>query len=159
VELVAEVKGEGDFKFEWSNGETSQSIVVDEEGEYCVVAFTANCKARDCVKVHLDQGSSVAEAGIDLAQTTFVTKPSISFSVSPNPTSEALKVQWINDQEPGLVQITISSISGGIVWQRERSTVEGQNDIFIDASSLTPGLYVVLLKGDQFSKQIKFIKN
>jgi hypothetical protein len=56
VYLHAQAKGEAPFKYRWSNGETTETIRVDEEGEYCVAIVDANgCEAKSCFTVKFGQ--------------------------------------------------------------------------------------------------------
>ena len=51
--FYAQVKTRDSVKYEWSTGETTQSIeVVNADGEYCVKIITASgCTDGDCIKV------------------------------------------------------------------------------------------------------------
>ncbi len=55
IYLVAESRGHEPFKYEWSNGETTQEITLGDAEEYCVTITAADgCQARDCVKIGKD---------------------------------------------------------------------------------------------------------
>lgn len=55
VELWAIGEGAGTFEFEWSTGETSLWILVQEAGEYCVTATDAlGCVADTCLYLDLN---------------------------------------------------------------------------------------------------------
>ena len=55
VKLVAVTSGPGVFTYKWSNGATTQSILVEIPGEYCVVVTNAaGCEAKACVKLSND---------------------------------------------------------------------------------------------------------
>jgi hypothetical protein len=56
VELTANVTlGSGNYSYLWSTGETTQSITVDEEGEYCVTVTdnVTGCVAEDCANLYV----------------------------------------------------------------------------------------------------------
>jgi len=53
--LVAIATGKAPFKFKWSTGATTESILVEKAGEYCVtVTDTTGCVAKSCVNVSFD---------------------------------------------------------------------------------------------------------
>ncbi len=55
VKLAAVTYGPGNFSYKWSNGATTQSILVEIPGEYCVVVTNdAGCEAKACVKLTKD---------------------------------------------------------------------------------------------------------
>ena len=72
---LSDVFGSGNaLSYEWSTGETTQSITVTEEGEYCVVVVNANgCVSSACVYVDFDFGTdscgvfivALADAGVN----------------------------------------------------------------------------------------------
>ncbi len=50
--LQARVKGRAPFSYEWSTGDTTKNIKIEQPGEYCVkVTDALGCEARDCIKV------------------------------------------------------------------------------------------------------------
>ena len=50
--LLAQAKGKAPFKYSWSTGETTQRILVEKPGEYCVtIVDSEGCEARTCIKV------------------------------------------------------------------------------------------------------------
>ncbi len=52
VKLAAVTSGPGTFAYKWSNGATTQTILVEVPGEYCVVVTNAaGCEAKACVKL------------------------------------------------------------------------------------------------------------
>ena len=49
--LTAVVKGVGPFRYLWNTGETTQTIMPSDSGEYCVtVTNYFGCEAKDCTK-------------------------------------------------------------------------------------------------------------
>ena len=56
VELTANATlGSGDYSYLWSTGETTQSIFVSEQGEYCVAVLdnVTGCVAEDCANLYV----------------------------------------------------------------------------------------------------------
>ncbi|MBK7341634.1 MAG: T9SS type A sorting domain-containing protein [Saprospiraceae bacterium] len=52
AKLTANAKGTAPFTYHWSNGATTQTIVVEKPGEYCVNITDANgCESKACVTV------------------------------------------------------------------------------------------------------------
>ncbi|MCF8239650.1 MAG: T9SS type A sorting domain-containing protein [Saprospiraceae bacterium] len=52
AKLTANAKGAAPFTYHWSNGATTQTIVVEKPGEYCVNIIDANgCESKACVNV------------------------------------------------------------------------------------------------------------
>lgn len=57
--LTARSFGFGPFSYEWSNGDTTQSIPVDSSGIYCVVVTDSmGCQSRDCFRYRKDNCSA-----------------------------------------------------------------------------------------------------
>ncbi|NND33347.1 MAG: T9SS type A sorting domain-containing protein [Saprospiraceae bacterium] len=158
VKLVAEVKGEGDFEFEWSTGETSKSIIVDASGVYWVIAFNSTCRARDEIKVQIGNGVSVGDAGFELNQQNLSQNSSVAISASPNPTVGDLRVVWESLGSQKTVQIAITSARGELVWLQEMTNENKVNDTLISMSDFTPGLYFVQIRSAENSKVIKVLK-
>jgi hypothetical protein len=52
--LTAKVHGTRPFEFKWSTGEITQSIRVNDPGEYCVMIIdSTGCESRDCIKLDI----------------------------------------------------------------------------------------------------------
>jgi hypothetical protein len=59
VILKAHARGSSPFKYEWTTGDTTPTIMVVREGEYCVkVEDSAGCIAKACFKYSTDRDTS-----------------------------------------------------------------------------------------------------
>jgi hypothetical protein len=57
IKLTARSKGRPPFKYQWSTGDTTQSIRVDEPGEFCVsITDALGCTTRDCITIDTATG-------------------------------------------------------------------------------------------------------
>lgn len=159
IELVAQVKGKGDFHFEWSTGETTKSIIVETSGIYWVIASNDHCAARDQIKIELGTGVSVGDAGIVFPQTTNNPSTFAALSASPNPTAGDLRVRWESSIGDEPSQMVITSARGEIMSQQQIFSTKGLNDFLLATSELTPGFYFVQLKTAKRTSIVKFLKH
>lgn len=117
IYLQANPKGTAPFKFEWSTGETTQSIRVDKEGEYCVRVTDADgCQAKACFKfrppgsdkcdVQIDHKRSNTNVGVILVASSFGEKP-IQYKWSTGDTTREILITT-----PGRYCVEITTANG-----------------------------------------------
>ena len=130
------------LNYQWSNGATSATIVVNSMGMYSVtVTSPAGCTASDTVLVTI------------IVATTDPNEP-VSLSIVPNPTS-------------GLVSITCAGSSTTAVQVLDHSgrTVTTDNVFLKDGATrilnigqLPPGTYFIKIIGERFFETVPIIK-
>ncbi len=161
VELVAVPKGLGDFAFEWSNGEATESILVDQEGEYCVVVSNNTCKAELCVNVTFNNGgnANISVSGDALNPNGKPTGPknNVKADAFPNPFVSDLRLN-IDLEQSGKVQVMIHRMDGSVVSRQSMSLDAGSNARDLNLSDLREGTYYVNIIGDHFVKTIRILK-
>jgi hypothetical protein len=160
IQLIAEVRGKDDFRFEWNTGETTKSIIVDTSGIYWVVASNDHCTVRDQIKIELGNGVSVGDVGFELPQTALNNKSEVAqLSASPNPTAGDLRLRWESSIGDEPISVVITSARGAVVSQQELSSIKGLNDLWLGTSGLTPGFYFVQLKTASKVRTVRFLKH
>ena len=66
IKLVAIPQGKGPFTFKWNTGSTDPSIIIEKDGEYCVVIVDElGCEAKACVKI---PGEGPHNCAVDIAK-------------------------------------------------------------------------------------------
>jgi len=139
VYLAAIVKGTAPFKYEWSNGETTEAIKVDKSGTYCVtITDRTGCQARTCIDVKLLGAGPT------------------SLKAFPNPMDDVLYVTWEYDQK--LETDYLIADPRGNVMLKGTWTNDGDAKNRIDVSNLRPGIYTLTLKTSFGVKSIRLTK-
>ncbi len=130
----------GFSSYQWSTGDTTQTIVVTVDGMYSVVVTSAaGCTASDTITVAFDFSNSVIERQDDF----FV-------QVSPNPFSESAEIK-VRVSEKGTLEIV--NAMGEIMAQENLS--EGLN-IITFRESLAGGVYFLKVESgkENFTKKL-----
>lgn len=80
---------------------------------------------------------------------------SAKFSASfyPNPVTTIAKLSIFNPS--GVVKVILADIDGKTIWE---TTSIHSNSIAIDASNLSPGMYLVIVKDEKETKTLKLVK-
>lgn len=80
-----------------------------------------------------------------------------SLTVFPNPFAEQLNVS-VNSRIFRRVRISLANLAGKEVFVEERELAEGENQLTINTSNISPSMYVLQITGTGFSKAIPLIK-
>lgn len=93
AKLTAVAKGAAPFTYHWNNGATTQSIVVEKPGEYCVNITDANgCESKACVQVKF---SNIPDCHVKIL--VLPTKdPGIVKLVALTPSPGTFQYKWSN---------------------------------------------------------------
>jgi hypothetical protein len=78
----------------------------------------------------------------------------LAFRVFPNPTPGSLTVTTEGDASAQRITMTVSTLSGGVIWQCELPAREQP----VDLSPFENGVYILSVRVDQESKTWKIIK-
>ncbi|MFW6302927.1 MAG: T9SS type A sorting domain-containing protein [Bacteroidales bacterium] len=124
--------------YEWSNGETSQSITLDGsvlgagDFTFSVSVTDANgCQDSDEIDVHVEDVSGIASAGLK------------AVSVYPNPSSGSIIIT-----APAQSEIEIIDLSGKVIMVRNSESSESTS---VDLSKLDAGMYYIrITNSDEF---------
>ncbi|MBK8503923.1 MAG: T9SS type A sorting domain-containing protein, partial [Saprospiraceae bacterium] len=161
IELVAQIHSDANFKFRWSSGDTTRSIIVSEDGEYCVEVYNGVCRAKDCIKVKIGQSISFKESATNEEHIYQLVskKQSLNLQAFPNPVVQEVRLQWQNNHDLSDLMVLVSDIFGKPLIMRRLSRHANTNDIALDLSNLEAGIYIMQLIGEHTNEQIKIIKN
>lgn len=122
---------------------------IAEEGGILYITYTST-PVMDAGSV-INLQSTATEANITISDSsTGIDDKEYGFSVA-NPFTDELQMSWTAEYN----SIEIIDLSGRTVY---KSSLTSLNSISVPASSWSPGLYCVYLKGDQQNKIIKVIK-
>ncbi|MDH3648047.1 MAG: T9SS type A sorting domain-containing protein [Saprospiraceae bacterium] len=162
VELIAVVKGVGDFTYSWGEtGETTKSILVDSEGEYCVTVSNENCKAEQCVSVTFNSGGNAVIGGagdvLNPNGKPIGPKNNVSANAFPNPFVSDLRLN-IDTENDGPAQIVIHRIDGTVVRSDPAQLRAGWNARNYNLSKLPEGAYYINVIGVDFVKTVRIMK-
>jgi hypothetical protein len=127
--------GAGFSEYDWSTGESTESISVSDTGTYSVTVIDANgCTASDEIRVP----STASIAYLD----------KIKFSVYPNPASSKLII--IKEGDMSNITAALVDAQGKVIVTQKLNAVSSQ----IDVSVLPSGLYKLILYSD--AKSLNF---
>ena len=149
--LTAKGTGKGPFTYEWSTGDTIQTIVVKNKGEYCVTVTNAKgCTARACIELPKDKRISHPRG---LSPTGGPGGGGLK--VFPNPSSDRIYLDATALEEADLDYVIINAygkrMTAGKVGR------DGLEDIFI--SDFVSGHYTIMIIGPDFMRSLSFFKN
>jgi hypothetical protein len=83
--------------------------------------------------------------------------PKGSFNLYPNPATETVIIDLGETQFKSVI-VTISAIDGKLLFSRELNQTKG-NKMEMPIGNLSPGMYMVTVKGEHFTSTKKLIKN
>jgi hypothetical protein len=133
----------------WSNGATTRSITVTTGGTYTVKSFNGgNCYSTSLPKtIYLIYSTRLAGNEETDANATDL----VSF---PNPSNGPFTVSFncASDQQ---CMINLYDLSGRMVMEKNISATEGKNVIDMNSSSLTAGMYLLRLEGENLHEQLR----
>ena len=100
--------GAGFSGFLWNNGATTQTIIADTNGIYCVVVTDLNsCSDSDCVQIQLDAAGLESISGQD------------PFLLYPNPAHNTLTVFLRKENAASGCELRIYNALGSVVGFRQ----------------------------------------
>ncbi len=115
--------GSGFSSYLWSTGDTTQTIMAELIGDYCVDVTDSNsCTATDCVYKEFDNG----------VEKYIITK---KFDVFPNPTNGLLTIKSRSSD----YKFSIIDIAGEVIYE---SFLTKSSEVF-DITFLSPGIYCI----------------
>ena len=127
----------GDFEtYEWSTGETTQTIEATEPGDYSVTVTDAQgCIATDKIKLKSDNVgiSNIIESAL--------------FAIYPNPVKETLYIKFKSDEATEYTLVLINMAGEQVYYKNlKRASKDGYQ---IDVSRYAQGVYYLLIRSDK----------
>ncbi len=140
--------GQGFDSYEWNNGKTTSAITVTAAGIYYVaVTNSSGCSSIDSVKVIVDPCLGISE------QTR-----SMDINIFPNPNNGLFFLRANADfNDPACISIT--DISGRIVFRQENILLLKDELVQIKPLSLNMGIYMLFIVSKSKRTQQKLIIN
>lgn len=116
--------------------DSTQQIAIVQDGVYTVIVFFGDCASEAAVGVPTPIENELVDAKLD---------------IFPNPTSGPFIIQ-ASLERGSLVTLTIFSIDGRPVFEKELFAPEGQLDELLSPKGLAAGLYLVRVRvNDRFA--------
>ena len=136
--------GAGYANYQWSTGDSTQSVTVNSTGSYSITVNDTNgCFATDIVYV---------EVLVGLQENTLYS----DFHLYPNPANEMLIVSGkIADKHKG--NLFVYSIEGKVLHKIELISLAGEFKEAIDLKDYAPGMYVIQIRSEDISFTSRFV--
>ncbi|HCE86007.1 MAG TPA: hypothetical protein DEO99_07610 [Bacteroidetes bacterium] len=137
------------YSYIWSNGGTDAIITGLVAGSYSVDVSDANgCSGSASVTVEADIDTTTGIFTMNWQEVT----------LSPNPSSGDIQIQWTSQQSIPYT-ITIIDVSGRYMMSSQGQSVQGTNVVGIATSTLSAGLYQVIIESRDTQVQISLTIN
>ncbi|WP_369994785.1 Ig-like domain-containing protein [Winogradskyella sp.] len=131
----------GGDEYEWSNGESTQSIQVspNQTTEYTVTVFNAMDFDEDSVMVFVDDNCDDEEVSPEVPEDP----QDFSFDVYPNPANNYVNVKLSGSDE--LSRVHLYDITGKLIHSEiiTNENLSMSTNKRIDVSMLRPGMYII----------------
>jgi hypothetical protein len=129
--------------YEWSTGETTQTITINAENyqpgteEFtCEVTTTEGCKSSDGMMIEFRDCTSIEEL-----------ESSLGLEVFPNPNNGVFTIE-VNGDANLDVNIKVMNITGVVVYDAGQVAVNGSFKEQLDLSAMAEGIYTIVVSGD-----------
>jgi hypothetical protein len=137
------------YSYLWSNGGTDAIITGLVAGSYSVDVSDANgCSGSASVTVEADIDTTTGIFTMNWQEVT----------LSPNPSSGDVQIQWTSEQSIPYT-ITIIDAAGRHMMSSQGQSVQGANGVGIATSTLSAGLYQVIIESRDTQVQIALTIN
>ncbi len=151
--LQAKIRSDHTYFYEWNTGETTQSILPDSSGEYCVtVTDHEGCVSDACISYHLPSAAEPSNVDLETGPAT-----TIKATLSPNPFVGLLNVS-LDLSGRSDTQVFVYNLSGQMVKQRTWTQVRSINET-LDLQDLHAGMYLVKIVTESENKTFRLIKS
>lgn len=140
--------GTGYTSYTWNGVNNNyNAFPVMQSGEYIVNAIDAhNCNITDTITVLVDICLGIEEAESNLRAILF-----------PNPAMDVTSLKLIAPSSVD-VNIAVMDMNGRVLSVEKQSVVSGENTIQLNVSSLSSGVYMVRVLGEQIHNVLRFVK-
>ena len=79
-----------------------------------------------------------------------------TLSAYPNPTAGMLNIEF-NAVEKSNASVSVIDLSGRTIMNSSQTVTAGSNNLQLDLTNVAKGAYMIRVKANQFTKQIKVI--
>ncbi len=132
--------GANPHTFTWSNGANTQNITVSTAGDYSVIITDSNgCSAMVEVTVAQNNADSCKATAIN---DTYTENKYIN--IYPNPAHNNVHVKFFTNATEA-AQVRLTDITGKTVLIENINTQNGENNLTLNLSGITPGMYFINL--------------
>ncbi|REJ83164.1 MAG: T9SS C-terminal target domain-containing protein [Bacteroidetes bacterium] len=137
--------GQGFLGYQWSTGDSTQSIVVNGPGNYVVTVTDSNgCFGSDII--HVRVSVSLEEPNLNFFAVLY-----------PNPAHDFFTVIW-PDNHSGKVLMKMYSALGKLIFSEELSGLSQDSSAEVSLKYLAPGVYYIKLESDMGSQTLRLVK-
>ncbi len=140
--------GTGFSSYTWNGVNNNyNAFPVMQSGEYIVNAIDAhNCNITDTITVLVDICLGIEESENNLKAILF-----------PNPAMDVTSLRLTASSSVD-VNIAVMDMNGRVLSIEKQSVVSGENTIQLNVSSLSSGVYMVRVLGEQIHSVLRFVK-
>ncbi len=128
---------------------TIDSVVVQWPGDVTNTTTFTGIDVNNCYQL-VEDGTVVITTGVEKHES------SATMMIYPNPFEDQINIS-ANWSEQTDVAIHVYNISGDIVWGQQRQMNAGQNQMSIDLSEMSAGIYLITMIGDEGTRISKRI--
>lgn len=137
--------GTGGYTYTWSNGETTEDITVDEEGNYTLVAVDANmCEGQNTFVVD----NSTITGGCNLSATA-LERNGFDFTVIPNPSNGVFNIAFESNGSES-VNIQLQSLKGDVIYSDQMNITNGTTTM-VNTGNIANGVYILKVSNESGS--------
>ncbi len=140
--------GDGFDSYQWSTGETTQTITVSDFGTYTCTVTTKGCTKEGSITVTEDMDVST----IDFEEGGY------QLSLSPNPTQKDITAV-VEAQSSASGSLSIMDATGRLLQSRNMDFNAGSNVASFDMTMHSKGVYFMVLEFNNYKTVRKFVFN
>ena len=131
--------GSGFDSYNWSTGATTQTITVNSSNDYSVEVSLNGCTASDTINVNVVLGIQSSSILIG------------SLNLYPNPVRDKL-IMTYECQKSIPAEVSVCDMTGKQLYNESVRLIGGTNTQTIDMSGYAKGIYLFILRSDDFVK-------
>lgn len=149
IQSIVSSNGSTDFTYNWSTGQSTESITTSTEGTYSFTVTDGNfCEASHTFTLNNSEfNCNLAVGELDNA--------SFGFSVVPNPSNGSFNVLF-SAEKSERAELIVQGLKGEIVYQTGLNLSDGLN-ANINLSDLAKGVYYVKVVGESSTSVEKIV--
>jgi hypothetical protein len=136
--------GSGYSSYLWSNGDTTQTIIVNNSDVYWVTVSLNGCTQTDSIEVNVVLG--IQDANIFIG----------SLNIYPNPVEDVLNIR-LDSKSPTSAELILSDLTGKQLIRRKLELKPGLNSEAIGVSGLASGVYMLTFKSQELNHTVSIV--
>ncbi len=136
--------GTGYVNYQWSTGDSTQTIIVNSTGSYVITVLDSNgCFASDVVMINVDVSTIEREIHA-------------SFHLYPNPVHETLTISW-SSSGINKAYVHAYSVDGRLVMFQDALPLNGKYSEKLHVKNFAPGIYLLRITDRNAAYTTRFV--